>query len=148
MLAVCLLLWTALAQALSRLSKKQDDAPAPGLERLRAELRRLVEAVAPKYAFRRSSAVSLVVYRALTCLCTWDDRSLVRSERAAGLVLVLVIGAVIGIVWATRGLMGVFWGVASIAAIWIVYWTASHFLLEPSRLRSWLHGDGRRDRDR
>jgi hypothetical protein len=32
-LAVCLLLWTVLAQALSRLSKKQDDAPAPGLER-------------------------------------------------------------------------------------------------------------------
>lgn len=32
-LAVCLLLWTVFAQALSRLSKKQDDAPAPGLER-------------------------------------------------------------------------------------------------------------------
>ncbi len=32
-LAVCLLLWTLLAQALSRLSKKQDEAPAPGLER-------------------------------------------------------------------------------------------------------------------
>jgi hypothetical protein len=32
-LAVCLLLWTVFAQALSRLSKRQDDAPAPGLER-------------------------------------------------------------------------------------------------------------------
>ncbi len=32
-LALCLLLWTVFAQALSRLSKKQDDAPAPGLER-------------------------------------------------------------------------------------------------------------------
>jgi hypothetical protein len=32
-LAICLLLWTVLAQALSRLSKKQDDSPAPGLER-------------------------------------------------------------------------------------------------------------------
>src|SRR5512141_1288825 len=32
-LAICLLLWTVLAQALSRLSKKQDDAPVPGLER-------------------------------------------------------------------------------------------------------------------
>jgi hypothetical protein len=32
-LAVCLLLWTVFAQALSRLSKTQDDAPAPGLER-------------------------------------------------------------------------------------------------------------------
>ena len=71
-----------------------------------------------------------------------------KNERAAGLVLVLVIGAVVGIVWATRGLMSVFWGVVAIVAIWIVYWTASHFLLEPSRLRSWLHGDGRRDRDR
>jgi hypothetical protein len=71
----------------------------------------------------------------------------VKSERAAGLILVLVIGAVIGIVWATRGLTGVFWGAGSIAAIWIVYWAASHFLLEPSRLRSWLHREGRRDRD-
>ncbi len=71
-----------------------------------------------------------------------------KNERAAGLVLVLVIGAVVGIVWATRGLMSVFWGVVAIVAIWIVYWIASHFLLEPSRLRSWLHGDGRRDRDR
>jgi hypothetical protein len=71
----------------------------------------------------------------------------VKRERAARLVVVLVIGAVVGSVWATRGLMGVFWGVVSIAAIWIVYWTASHFLLEPSRLRSWLHGGGRRDRD-
>lgn len=70
-----------------------------------------------------------------------------KSERAAGLIVVLVIGAVIGIVWATRGLMSVFWGAVSIAAIWIVYWTASHFLLEPSRLRSWLHREGRRDRD-
>lgn len=70
-----------------------------------------------------------------------------KSERAAGLIAVLVIGAVIGIVWATRGLMGVFWGALSIAAIWIVYWTASHFLLEPSRLRSWLRGEGRRDRE-
>ena len=32
-LAVCLLLWTLFAQVLSRLSKRQDDAPAPGLER-------------------------------------------------------------------------------------------------------------------
>jgi uncharacterized membrane protein YcaP (DUF421 family) len=72
----------------------------------------------------------------------------VKNERAAGLVLVLVIGAVVGIVWATRGLMSVFWGVVAIVAIWIVYWIASHFLLEPSRLRSWLHGDGWRDRDR
>lgn len=32
-LAVCLLLWTVLAQALSRMSKRQDDAPEPGLER-------------------------------------------------------------------------------------------------------------------
>lgn len=32
-LAACLLLWTVFAQALSRLSKTQDDAPAPGLER-------------------------------------------------------------------------------------------------------------------
>lgn len=32
-LAVCLLLWTACAQALSRMSKRQDDAPDPGLER-------------------------------------------------------------------------------------------------------------------
>src|ERR1017187_6907114 len=32
-LVVGLLLWTVFAQALSRLSKKQDDAPAPGLER-------------------------------------------------------------------------------------------------------------------
>lgn len=32
-LAICLLLWTVLAQTLSRLSKKQDDAPEPGLER-------------------------------------------------------------------------------------------------------------------
>jgi hypothetical protein len=62
----------------------------------------------------------------------------VKSERAAGLVLVLVIGAVIGIVWVTRGVVDVLWGVVSIAAIWIVYWTASHFLLKPSRLRSWL----------
>jgi hypothetical protein len=77
----------------------------------------------------------------------WDDRSLVKSERAAGLIVVLVIGAVIAIVWATRGRMGVFWGAVSIAAIWIVYWTTSHFLLEPSRLRSWLHGGGRRHRD-
>jgi hypothetical protein len=71
----------------------------------------------------------------------------VKSERAAGLIVVLVICAVIGIVWATRGLMGVFWGAVSIAAIWIVYWTASHFLLEPSRLRSWLRGQGQRGRD-
>ena len=69
-----------------------------------------------------------------------------KSRRAAGLILVLVVGAVIGIVWATRGLMSVLWGAVSIAAIWIVYWTASHFLLEPSRLRSWLRGEGRRDR--
>jgi hypothetical protein len=61
---------------------------------------------------------------------------------------VFAIGGVIGVVWVTRGRMGVFWSVVSIAAIWIVYWTASHFLLEPSRLRSWLHGDGWRDRDR
>jgi len=40
----------------------------------------------------------------------------VKSERAVGLVMVLVIG----VVWASRGLMGVFWGVVSIAAIWIV----------------------------
>jgi uncharacterized membrane protein YcaP (DUF421 family) len=72
----------------------------------------------------------------------------VKSERAAGLVVVLVIGAVISIVWVTRGRMGVFWGVVSIAAIWIVYWTASHFLLKPSRLRSWLRGEGRRHQDR
>lgn len=71
-----------------------------------------------------------------------------KKERAAGLVVVLLIGAVIGIVWATRGLMSVFWGVVGIVAIWIAYWAASHFLLEPSRLRSWLHGDGWRDRDR
>jgi type IV secretory pathway VirB2 component (pilin) len=71
----------------------------------------------------------------------------VKSERAAGLIVALVICAVIGIVWATRGLMGVFWGAVSIAAIWIVYWTASHFLLEPSRLRSWLRGQGQRGRD-
>jgi hypothetical protein len=71
----------------------------------------------------------------------------VKSERAAGLVVVLVIGAAIGIVWVTRGLMGVFWGVVSIAAIWILYWTASHFLLRPSRLRSWLRAEGRRHRD-
>jgi hypothetical protein len=71
-----------------------------------------------------------------------------KNERAAGLVVVLVIGAVIGIVWVTRGLMGVFWGVVSIAAIWIVYWTASHLLLKPSPLRSWLHREGERDRDR
>src|SRR5664279_1818935 len=32
-LAVCLLLWTVFARALSRLSRKQDDAPVPGLER-------------------------------------------------------------------------------------------------------------------
>src|SRR5664279_3039207 len=32
-LAVCLLLWTVFAQALSRMSKRQDDAPEPGLER-------------------------------------------------------------------------------------------------------------------
>ena len=32
-LGICLLLWTLFAQALSRLSKRQDDAPAPGLER-------------------------------------------------------------------------------------------------------------------
>jgi hypothetical protein len=32
-LAVCLLLWTVFAQALSRLSKKQDEAPTAGLER-------------------------------------------------------------------------------------------------------------------
>jgi hypothetical protein len=32
-LAVCLLLWTLFAQALSRLSKRQDEAPAAGLER-------------------------------------------------------------------------------------------------------------------
>jgi len=32
-LAACLLLWTIFAQALSRLSKRQDDAPDPGLER-------------------------------------------------------------------------------------------------------------------
>lgn len=70
-----------------------------------------------------------------------------KSERAAGLILVLVIGAVIGIVWASRGLMGVFWAAVSIAAIWIVYWIASHFLLDPSRLRSWLRGEGRRHRD-
>ena len=70
-----------------------------------------------------------------------------KSERATGLLVVLVIGAVIGIVWATRGLMGVFWGAVSIAAIWIVYWIASHFLLDPSRLRSWLRGEGRRHRD-
>ena len=48
-----------------------------------------------------------------------------KSERAAGLILVLVIGAVTGIVWATHGLMGVFWGAVSIAAIWIVYWISS-----------------------
>jgi hypothetical protein len=72
----------------------------------------------------------------------------VKSERAVGLILVLVVGAVIGIVWATRGPWSVFWGAVSIAAIWIVYWTASHFLLEPSRLRSWLHREGGRDRDR
>ena len=71
-----------------------------------------------------------------------------KRERAAVLVVALVIGAVIGIVWASRGPMSVFWGVVAIAAIWIVYWTASHFLLEPSRLRSWLRGDGRRGRDR
>ena len=69
------------------------------------------------------------------------------SEHAAGLIVVLVIGAVIGLVWATRGLPGVFWGAVSIAAIWIVYWTATHFVLGPSRLRSWLHGEGWRDRD-
>ena len=69
-----------------------------------------------------------------------------KSERAAGLILVLVIGAVLGIVWATRGVIGAFWGAVSIAAIWIVYWIASHFLLEPSRLRSWLRGKGRRHR--
>ena len=69
------------------------------------------------------------------------------SENAAGLIVVLVICAVIGLVWATHGLMGVFWGVVSIAAIWVVYWTVSHFVLEPSRLWSWLHGEGRRDRD-
>jgi hypothetical protein len=71
-----------------------------------------------------------------------------KTERAAGVILVVVIGAVIGIVWATRDLMSVFWGAVSIAAIWSVYWIASHFLLEPSRLRSWLHGAGRRHRDR
>lgn len=71
-----------------------------------------------------------------------------KRERAAVLVVALVIGAVIGIVWASRGLMSVFWGVVAIVAIWIVYWAASHFLLEPSRLRSWLRGDGRRGRDR
>jgi hypothetical protein len=70
-----------------------------------------------------------------------------KRERAARLVVVLVIGAVIGVVWATRGLMSVFWGAVSIAAIWIAYWIASHFLLEPSRLRSWLRGEGRRERD-
>ena len=43
-----------------------------------------------------------------------------KSERAVGLVMVLVIG----VVWASRGLMGVFWGVVSIAAIRIVYWTS------------------------
>ncbi|HEX7528021.1 MAG TPA: hypothetical protein VF425_02855 [Thermoanaerobaculia bacterium] len=32
-LAVCLLLWAVFAQALSRMSKRQDDAPDPGLER-------------------------------------------------------------------------------------------------------------------
>src|SRR5450756_1209305 len=32
-LALCLLLWTVFARALNRLSRKQDDAPAPGLER-------------------------------------------------------------------------------------------------------------------
>jgi hypothetical protein len=32
-LAVCLLLWTVFAQTLSRMSKRQDDAPEPGLER-------------------------------------------------------------------------------------------------------------------
>jgi hypothetical protein len=32
-LGICLLLWTLFAQVLSRLSKRQDDAPAPGLER-------------------------------------------------------------------------------------------------------------------
>jgi hypothetical protein len=32
-LAVCLLLWTLFARTLSRLSKRQDEAPAPGLER-------------------------------------------------------------------------------------------------------------------
>ena len=32
-LAICLLLWTLFAQALSRLSKRQDEAPATGLER-------------------------------------------------------------------------------------------------------------------
>ena len=32
-LAVCLFLWTVFAQALSRMSKRQDDAPDPGLER-------------------------------------------------------------------------------------------------------------------
>jgi hypothetical protein len=71
----------------------------------------------------------------------------VKSERAAGLVVVLVIGAVTVVVWVTRGLIGVFWGVVSIAAIWLVYWSASHFALPPSRLWSWLHGDGWRDRD-
>ena len=70
-----------------------------------------------------------------------------KNERAAGLIVVSVIGAVIGIVWATRGLMGVFWGALSIVAIWIVYWTASRFLLEPSRLRSWLHREGRPEQD-
>jgi hypothetical protein len=39
----------------------------------------------------------------------WDDRSVVTSDRAAGLIVVLVIGAVIGPVWATHGLMGAFW---------------------------------------
>src|SRR5664279_2366666 len=32
-LAVCLLLWSVFAQALSRMSKRQDDEPEPGLER-------------------------------------------------------------------------------------------------------------------
>jgi hypothetical protein len=41
----------------------------------------------------------------------------VKSERGAGLIVVLVIDTVIGVVWATRGLMGVFWRAVSIAAI-------------------------------
>ncbi|MFL5920034.1 MAG: hypothetical protein ACJ75Q_10955 [Gaiellaceae bacterium] len=69
------------------------------------------------------------------------------SEHAAGLMVVLMICAVIGLVWATHGLMGVFWGVVSIAAIWVVYWSVSHFVLEPSSLWSRLHGEGRHDRD-
>lgn len=70
-----------------------------------------------------------------------------KSERVAVLIVVLVISGVIGIVWATRDRMSVLWGAVSTAAIWIAYWIASHFLLEPSRLRSWLRGEGRRARD-